>query len=206
MFYKIIRLICYLIIHLFWSMKIEGEENINHEGPLILAANHVSYLDPVVLGVAFKRKIYFIAKKEIFEVPILAFLGRSLDVIPVDRKKLNPASIKKSLSLLETGHVLGIFPEGTRSSNGELLDLNAGLIKIALKANSPIIPVGLKGTFDIYPSHAKIPLFLKRKTIYIRFGKPIYLDNNRGKDIEYKKETLLKIQDKIKELTGTTRK
>ncbi len=173
----------------------------NLKGPLILAANHISYLDPIVLGVAFKRKIHFIGKREIFEVPFLAFMVRSLDVIPVDKEKLNPTTVKKSLSILKNGHVLGIFPEGTRSSSGELLELNAGLIRIALKTNSPIMPVGINGTLDIYPPHAKIPAFWRRKTIYIHFGQPLYLDKNREKEIEYKKESLIKIQNKIKELT-----
>ena len=203
MFYRIFRFICTILILLFWSIKIEEKEQLNQKGSLILAANHVSYLDPIVLGVAVKRPIHFITKKEVFKVPFLGFLARSLGAIPVDRNKANPTSIKKSFSLLKKGHILGIFPEGTRSLNGELLDLNAGLIKIALKTGSPIIPVGISGTFEIYPPKARMPSFFKRKNIYIHFGKPIYLDNTREKDIKYQKESLIKIQEKLKELTRT---
>jgi 1-acyl-sn-glycerol-3-phosphate acyltransferase len=206
MFYKVFRFICYIIILLFWSLKIEGEESINREGPVILAANHASYIDPIVLGVAVKRPIHFIGKKEVFENPFLGFLARALGTIPVDRKKINFASIKKSISLLKSGLVLGIFPEGTRSPDGKLLELNAGMIKIALKAGSPIVPVGINGTFEIYPPKARIPNFFKRKKIYIYFGKPIYLDNDREKDVKYQKESLLGIQEKIKELTLTPKR
>ena len=207
MFYKIFRFICQILIILFfWSIQTKGKESIGYEGPLILAANHVSYIDPVVLGVAVKRPIHFIGKKEVFEVVFLGFLARSLGAIPVDREKTNPASIKKIFTLLKKGHILGIFPEGTRSLTGQLLELNIGMIKIALNTGSPIIPVGINGTFEIYPPKARIPAFFRRKNICISFGKPICLDKDRGKDIKYQQESLAKIQEKIKELTSTARK
>lgn len=202
MFYKFFRYICYLLLHLFWFIKIEEEEPLKNEGPYILAANHVSYLDPIVLGVAFKRQVIFIAKKEIFEVPIIGLIVKSLGAIPVDRKKTNPVSMKRSLSLLKNGYVLGIFPEGTRSLDGELLKFNMGMVKIALNTESPIVPIGIVGTFDIFPSKSRIPKFLERKKITIHFGKPMYLDYNRRKDIKYQEESLLKIKDEIKRLTN----
>ena len=201
MFYKICRSICYLVVILFWSLKIKGGNFVNHKGPLILAANHVSYLDPVIVGISVKRPIIFIAKKEVFDIPILSFILRKLGVIPVDKKNINPASVKKIITLLKKGHIIGIFPEGTRSLNGQLLKLNSGMIKIALQTNAPIIPIGINGTFDIYPPHAKIPAFFKRKNIYVNFGKPIHLDSSKRKDAEYLEESLQKIEQEIKELT-----
>jgi len=203
MFYKVIRFIGYVLTLLFWPIKTKGENNLIKESSLILAANHVSYLDPIVLGVAVRRQIHFIAKKEVFNIPILGFIIRSLGAIPVDRKKANPVSIKKSFLVLKKGNILGIFPEGARSMNGELLEFNIGLIKIALKTKSPIIPVGINGTFSIYPPKAKFPSFFKRENIYINFGEPIYLDNTRAKDIKYQKESLLLIKEKIKELANS---
>lgn len=201
MIYKICRFICSVIVHLFWTVKIVGEDISNYEGSFILAANHVSYLDPIILGIAVKRPINFIAKKEVFSIPLLSFILKKIGVIPVDRKNINPVSIRKSIVLLKKGHILGIFPEGTRSWDGNLLELNAGMVKIALQANVPIIPVGLKGTFEIYPPQAKFPAIFKRQCIYIHFGKPFKLDKNRRKDVEYIKESLFKIANKIKELT-----
>jgi len=204
MFYKFCRFILKFIILLFWQIRAEGEESIINEGSMILASNHVSYLDPVVLGVIVKRPIHFIAKKEVFDVPILGFIVKALGAIPVNRKKANPVSIKKSIILLKKNHVLGIFPEGSRSLDGKQLEFNPGIIKIALKTGAPIVTVGIKGTFEIYPPKAKIPNFFKRKTIYIQFGKPIYLDNSKAKDIQYQKESLSYIQNRIKLLTKTT--
>jgi 1-acyl-sn-glycerol-3-phosphate acyltransferase len=189
------------VVILFWPLKIEGENVVNHQGPLIVVANHVSYLDPVIVGIAVKRPINFIAKKEVFDIPILGFILKKLGVIPVDKKNINPTSVKKTINLLKKDHIIGIFPEGTRSLNGQLLKLNSGMIKIALQTNAPIIPIGINGTFDFYPPHAKMPAFFKRKNIYVHFGKPIYLDSSKRKDAEYLKESLQKIEQEIKELT-----
>jgi 1-acyl-sn-glycerol-3-phosphate acyltransferase len=189
------------VVILFWPLKIKGENIDNYRGPIIIAANHVSYLDPIIVGISVKRPINFIAKKEVFDVPILGYILRKLGVIPVDKKNTNPTSIKKTITLLKEGHILGIFPEGTRSLDGKLLKLNSGIIKIALQTNAPIIPIGINGTFDIYPPHAKIPVFFKRKNIYVHFGKPIHLDSSKRKDAEYLEESLQKIEQEIKELT-----
>ncbi|MDD3655549.1 MAG: lysophospholipid acyltransferase family protein [Atribacterota bacterium] len=204
--YKVCRFICHIVICLFWPLKIEGEDISNYKGPYILAANHVSYLDPFILGIAVKKPIYFIAKKEVFDIPILGFILKRIGVIPVDRKNINPASIRKSIALLKKDQILGIFPEGTRSLDGRLLEFNSGLIKIALQTNVPIIPVGLSGTFEIYPPHAKFPALFKKQYIYIHFGKPLYLDRNKRKEVKYIKDSLLKIENKIRELTHLSKK
>jgi 1-acyl-sn-glycerol-3-phosphate acyltransferase len=206
MFYKFIKFILTIVIHLFWPIKIEGEDISNYQGPFILASNHVSYLDPIILGIVVQRPINFITKKEIYDNPFFNFILKRVGAIPVDQKNINPVSIKKSLILLKDNHILGIFPEGTRSIDGTLLELNAGMIKIALQANVPIIPVGLSGTFEIYPPEAKFPLFFKRKYIYVNFGKPYNLDINRRKDPAYIKISLLKIADEIKRLTKLSKK
>ncbi len=192
MLYKLIRFIFTIIVHLFWTIRIEGEDISTYRDSLILAANHVSYLDPIVLGVIVKRPINFIAKKEIYDIPIFNFILKRIGVIPVDRNNINPASIRKSIALLKNNHFLGIFPEGTRSSNGELLEFNSGMIKIALQANVPIIPIGISGTFEIYPPKAKIPAFFTRQHIFINFGKPFYLDSSKRKDVEYIKKPYYK--------------
>lgn len=206
MFYRFIRSILTIVIHLFWSVKIGGEDISNYQGSFILASNHVSYLDPIILGIVIKRPINFITKKEIYDNPFFNFILKKVGAIPVDQKNINPVSIKKSLTLLKKNHILGIFPEGTRSIDGTLLELNVGIIKIALQANVPIVPVGLNGTFEIYPPKARIPLFFKRKRIYVNFGKPYNFDTNRRKDPAYIDESLSKIANEIKRLTKLSKK
>jgi len=199
--YKIYRFIAKILILIFWPVKIKGEAVSSYKNSFILAANHISYLDPVILAIAVSRPINFIAKKEVFNLPILAGIFKRIGVIAVDRENINPAAIKKSIALLNEGHILGIFPEGTRSLDGELLELNHGVIKIALQTNVPIVPVGLSGTHEIYPPHAKFPAIFKRQIICIYFGKPIYLDADKKKNNEYIRESLLTIENQIRELT-----
>ncbi len=202
--YKIIKTILYVIIRIFWPIIINGEENTNIDGPYILAANHISYLDPIILGISLKKPINFLAKKEVFDNPFLGFLARNIGAIPVDRKNAssNSLAVKKSLNILNKGKVLGIFPEGTRSLDGKLLNFNSGIIKLSLKTGAPVLPVGIIGTFDIYPPKSKIPKLFYRKKIILNIGKPIFFNNTKAKDIHYQQESLEIIKEKIKYLSA----
>ncbi|HCL90125.1 MAG TPA: 1-acyl-sn-glycerol-3-phosphate acyltransferase [Candidatus Atribacteria bacterium] len=200
MFYYVARAIGWLLLKIFWRMEVIGVENIPERGGVIIASNHVSYLDPIVLGVSTKRKIYFIAKKEVFNNIFGSIILRGLNAFPVDRKKVDMFAFKKTISILEGGGALGIFPEGTRSLNGELQELKSGVVKIAMKAGVPIIPVGIIGTHKIYP-HGKIFPTLFKNKITVYFGAPQYFDKHNIKDKTYQKEALNIISQKIKELT-----
>jgi len=181
-------------------MEVIGVENIPERGGVIIASNHVSYLDPIVLGVSTKRKIYFIAKKEVFSNYFGSIILNKLNAFPVDRKKIDMIAFKKTISILEGGGALGIFPEGTRSLNGELQELKLGVVKIAMKAGVPIIPVGIIGTHKIYPHGKKFPVLFKNK-ITVYFGASQYFDKHNIKDKIYQKEALNIVSQRIKELT-----
>lgn len=118
---------------------------------------------------------------------------------------INYNSIKKSISLLKNNHIIGIFPEGTRSLDGSLLELNSGVMKMALLADVPIIPVGLNGTYEIFPPTSRFPSIFKRHTIYINFGKPSYFDKNKHKDTQYIDESLAIIKNEIELLSRIPR-
>jgi len=200
MFYYVARAICWLLLKMFWRMEVIGIENVPERGGVIIASNHVSYLDPVVLGTSTKRKIHFITKKEAFNNIFGSIILKNLNAFPVDRKKIDILAFKKTISILERGGVLGMFPEGTRSLNGELQELKLGVVKIAMKTGVPIIPVGIIGTHKIYP-HGKIfPVLFKNK-ITVYFGAPQYFDKHNIKDKKYQKEALNVISQKIRELT-----
>jgi len=202
MFYYIIRAICWLILKIFWKIEVIGIENIPKEGGLILASNHVSYLDPIVLAITMKRKICFITKKEAFNNIFGSVLLKNLNAFPVDRGKVDIRSLKKSLSILHEKKVLGIFPEGTRSSNGELQELKLGAIKIAMKAGVPILPVGIIGTNKIYPRGKKFPILFKHRII-VKYGAPQYFNKLKSRDKIYQKEDLNLLGEKIKKLSTT---
>ena len=202
MFYYVVRAICWLILKIFWRMEIIGIENLPQSGGLIIASNHVSYLDPAVLAASLNRKIYFITKKEVFKNAFVSFILKNLNAISVDRGNADILAFKKAINILGEEKVLGIFPEGTRSSNGELQELKLGTIKIAMKTGVPILPVGIIGTHKIYPRGIKFPILFKHKII-VKYGAPQYLNKLKSRDKIYQKEELNLLGKKIKELSTT---
>jgi len=201
MFYYVARAICWLLVKIFWRVEIKGIDNIPKNGGLVLASNHVSYLDPIILGISIKRKIYFIAKKEVFNNIFGSLLLRNLNAFPVDRGKTDIVAFKRAINILKEGKILGIFPEGTRSSNGVLQELKIGVLKIAKKAGVPILPVGIIGTHKIYPQGKKFPVLFKYK-IVVNYGIPQYFTDVDLKDKESQKEVINLLSNKIRELSN----
>lgn len=200
MFYELVRALCWLLLKIFWRMEIIGIENLPKSGGLIIASNHVSYLDPAVLAASLNRKIYFIAKKEIFKNGFISFIFKNLNAISVDRKNADILAFKKAINILKEEKVLGIFPEGERSSDGDLQELKSGAIRIALKTGVPILPVAIIGTHKIYPRGLIFPILFKHKII-VRYGTPHYLDKLKLRDKIYQQEELILLGEKIKELS-----
>jgi len=200
MFYYVVRALCWLLLKIFWRMEIRGIENLPESGGFIIASNHVSYLDPAVLVASLNRKIYFITKKEVFKNTFVRFILKNLNAFSVDRENVDIIAFKKAMNILREEKVLGIFPEGTRSSNGELQELKLGAIKIAMKTGVPILPVGIIGTHKIYPRGIKFPILFKNKII-VKYGTPQYLNKLKSRDKIYQKEELNLLGKKIKELS-----
>jgi len=203
MFYYFAKYLAWLLLKLFWRFEVKGMENIPKNGALIVAANHTSNMDPLILGAAFNRKMHFIAKKEVFNNFIGNYISRKLNAFPVDRDKIDIKALKHALNVLQKNEVLGIFPEGSRSFNGELQDFKLGIIRIAIKTGAPILPVGIDGAYQIYPRGKILPkLFIHKITL--QFGLPIYLKPQKSKDKVYQKELLHNLTDEIKRLTNLT--
>lgn len=143
--------------------EIRGAENLPATGGVVLVANHVSYWDPVTIICAFKRQVYFMAKAELFEIPLVGYAVRSSGAFPVRRDVTDRNAVRTALRLLQTGEVVGIFPEGTRnkSEEGEMLKPHLGAAMIALKAGAPVVPVavsGTRGVFDKITVHVGSPI------------------------------------------------
>lgn len=118
----------------------KGSEHLPRSGPFILAANHRSNADPLLLGCTPLRRNYFFAKRELFEHWFVGRLIRSLGAFPVDRGNADLSAVRYSLEVLKEGHALVFFPEGTRSKTGKFLPAQPGLGMIALRANVPVVP------------------------------------------------------------------
>jgi 1-acyl-sn-glycerol-3-phosphate acyltransferase len=160
------------LFRLLGRWRVYGRENVPATGGAVIAANHISYLDPPVVGSGLTRECYYMGKRELFKVPILAPLIRRVGCFPVDRDHPDTKVIRFAVDLLKAGNLLCIFPEGGRSPTGELMVEEAGIgpALIANRAGVPIIPAYIEGTFKSYPMGGKFP---RRANISITYGKPI---------------------------------
>ena len=146
MLYPFLRKLFRGVFRVGWRWKVKGLENFPMQGPVIVVSNHVSLADPIALGAALPRPIFFMAKEELFQYPVLGNICERLGAFPVRRGQADRNAIRRALELLEEGNVLGLFPEGSRSKTGELLKPQPGVAMIALKARVPVVPVACRGT------------------------------------------------------------
>ncbi len=165
-----------------WRTKVAGAENIPRTGPLIIACNHVSFLDPPVMGSFAPRRISYMAKKELFEIPVLGPAIRAVGAYPVDREGSAAAAIKRSVEVLREGGCIGIFPEGGRNVGGEK-EARQGVALLASLAKAPVVPAAIIGS-----EKAK-----QLGKIKVAFGKPMSLPPGR----KATREDLAKFTDEV---------
>jgi len=162
-----------------YRTRLLGAENLP-EGPAVLAGNHVSYLDPVLLWAGCPRPVHFVAKAELWEIGWLGWALDHLWAFPVRRASADREMISTATGLLGRGELLGMFPEGTRSrdvANDQLGEAQGGVAFIALRAGVPVVPVGIAGTDKALPAGAKVPRF---PPVTIAFGEPLRPEDFEG--------------------------
>lgn len=147
-FYNFICSILSFLISIIFRFEVQGQENLPNEGNIILIANHKSFLDPVFMLVAIKnRRIIPVAKKELFKIPVLGYLMRKIEAIPIDREKPGISTVKEILRQIKSGRVLGIFPEGTRSNMQVFMPAKPGVAMFAIKSKSNVVPMSIITTY-----------------------------------------------------------
>lgn len=152
------------------AFRIEVQGALPRRGPCVLVANHASFLDPVVLGAACRRRIFFLMDAVVSRTPPLRWFYRLSRVIPVDPCGSNREALRRARAELERGHVIGIFPEGGISRDGGLVLGNAGAVSLALNGDVPVVPVGIVGAYDALPPHQRLP---RPRRVRLRFGAPM---------------------------------
>lgn len=157
--------------------EVSGREHVPARGGVLLIANHTSYADPPIVGSACPRPVYFMAKAELFDIPVLGFLIRRTHAFPVKRGAADTSALRRGIRLLKEGKVLLVFPEGTRSPDGRLLPLETGAAFVALSSGAQVVPVGVDGADRVLPPHS--PLVRPAK-LRVRIGPPVELDDLRG--------------------------
>ncbi len=188
-----------------WKFNLEGFDRLPTDGPAILCPNHVSFLDSAFLMLQVLRNISFVGKAEYMDSWKTKFLFPAMGMIPIDRAggDKSQAALDTAERVLRRGELFGIFPEGTRSRDGDLYKGRTGAARLAMKVGCPIFPVGVIGTREIQPPDAKFPKF--RRECAIRIGRPINVARyaSRGEDQHL---VLRQITDElmfeIRELTG----
>jgi 1-acyl-sn-glycerol-3-phosphate acyltransferase len=180
-----------VLLKIMFRVKVTGTENIPKSGGAIVCGNHISAWDPVLIAVAVKRNLRFIGKKELFENKALAWLFHSLGAFPVDRENTDMVAYKTAIKLLQGGQMLMLFSQGHRQKTMELSSNKAGVAFFGIKAQVPIVPVGITASYKLFSKAS------------IRIGKPIYLDRYYGARL--KTELLEEItEDTVNEIIKLT--
>ncbi len=161
-FYDFAKVVVRALARTIWRARVVGAQNVPTGGPLIVACNHVSYYDPPLLGCLCPRRLRYIAKKELFTIPVLGPVIRALGAYAVDRRGSAAGAIKRSLRVLESGGAVGIFPEGTRNRGGEA-PAQTGVALLATLAQAPVVPARIRGSDRA----------LRLARIDLAFGRPL---------------------------------
>lgn len=191
--YPVGRALCWLAIRLFFRWRVVGRENLPAVGPVILCANHRSYWDPPVVGVAsYPRVVHFMAKEELFRVPVLAGVFRAVGAFPVKRDAADLGSLRRAMVLLKAGQAVGVFLEGGRVKGPDLGEGQPGAVYLAAATGAPIVPVAIKGSMRPF------------SRLVVRIGAPIdvrtYLSDGRQRSREMAEVANRVVMERIRDL------
>jgi len=180
--YRVFRTVAGQLLHGLFDLQVIGAEHLPESGSFILAANHHNYLDGVVLGVAVPRPVSFLVMPRVFRAtPLHPPFHRRIGSIPVNLERPDPGAIKRVLRVLESGRVVGIFPEGPFSQEGRLVRGQPGAAMIALLAGVPIVPAAIAGTYEAL--RARRFYLPRRHPLSVRFGAPLQFERPRHRPI-----------------------
>jgi 1-acyl-sn-glycerol-3-phosphate acyltransferase len=160
------------ILRRFFDFRVTGLDHVPAAGPYIVAANHANYLDAVVLGAALSRKISFLVMPRVYRAtPFHPRFHDHVGSIPISLARPDPGAIRRALRVLEQGGIIGIFPEGPFSKDGQLVEGQPGVALIALRSGVPVVPAAITGTFQALVGRR---LYIPRRVpLHVRFGRPL---------------------------------
>ena len=169
--YRLVRIVLQLIAVTLFGLRGAGRQNFPTAGAALVCANHQSYFDPLLIGVCCSRRMNYLARQSLFKIPLLGRLIAFFDAIPLDRDGGGLGGIKETLKRLKRGEMVLIFPEGTRSADGEMNRLKSGFCTLARRSQAPLVPVGIDGAYQAWPRKQRWPSL---STIHIIIGEPIH--------------------------------
>lgn len=191
--YQLWRWILKVVAVLVYRVSYTGRENIPATGGVLVVSNHQSHFDPPLVGIGSTRQMSYVARETLFRVPLFGRFIKSVGAIPIDRDGIGLSGIKESLKLLRRGEMVVIFPEGTRTSDGEIAPFRPGFTTLAARTNAAILPAAIEGAYQAWPRSKKFPGFGK---IRVHYGKPIPHSEIVGRD---ERELLAEVERRVHE-------
>jgi len=170
LWYEFFRVLCRVMGVAVFRIRVFGREHVPASGGVLVVSNHQSHLDPILVGLACDRRLNYVARDTLFGFPPFRWLINSFDAIPIDREGIGLGGLKESLRRLKNGEMLLIFPEGTRTCDGEVGQLKPGFLALARRAKVPLLPLGLDGAYESWPRRNLLP---QPAVIQIRFAAPL---------------------------------
>ena len=177
MLYTILKPLAVGLMRWWLGLRVTGAEHVPRTGPTLIVSNHQSVLDPPLVGGATPRQIFFLAKAELFRIPLFGRLITALHARPVRREGSDPRALKTAARLLEEGKALLVFPEGTRSLDGTLGEAKPGIGMLAVMSGAPVVPTYVSGTLEALPKGAARP---RRSQVSVRFGPALHFKAPSG--------------------------
>ena len=203
LFYRAVRLTARIVATVVFSLRTEGQQYLDVEGGGMLLSTHQSMLDPVLVGLVANRRLNYLARKTLFKNSFFGFLISMLDAIEIDRERGGLAGLREMLKRLQKGELVLMFPEGTRTSDGEIAPLKPGFIPVARRSQVPLMPIAVVGAYDCLPKGTKLPT---RRPIAVVFGPSIpssvYLPMSDAEIIDLLSQRLHLLHARGKELVA----
>lgn len=141
----------------YFGLELRGVEHIPASGPVVITPNHQTYADPALVTIPIRRPVHYMAWSRLFDIPLFGWLIRRLRAFPVDIDGSDPRAARESVQLLRAGHVLMIFPEGERSTTGDLGPFKLGAFRLAVSVRAPVLPVTIAGAHEAWPPGRALP-------------------------------------------------
>jgi len=182
------------VFTVYFRFRVFNPERVPLTGPVILAPNHASYIDPPLVGAGLRRQISYLAREDLFRVPILGRILRSWEVVPVDRDGGTGRGLKQILQRLELGGAVILFPEGTRSRHGELNPARSGIGLAVIKSRAPVLPVRVFGTRDALGPHQRVP---RPHRVTVKYGLPLWFAERRAEAASCSRQRVKEIYQQV---------
>jgi 1-acyl-sn-glycerol-3-phosphate acyltransferase len=182
------------LFKLYFRWRVYNAERVPLEGGVILASNHASFLDPPLVGSGVRRGINYLARENLFRFPVMGWVLRQWQVVPVDRDGGGAAGLRAILDRLLLGGAIILFPEGTRTRDGKLQPARSGIGLTVIKSTAPVVPVRVFGTFEAYGRHLRLP---RPRRVAVKYGQPMRFEQLRAEAKVCSKPRLKEIYQQV---------